>query len=184
MFGRFSSTRSTLAARSLVTAALLLGSSVAWAGAPGGSIEYGPTSIANVPALGEWMLALMGLLLAVVAYRALRGRVNGRLLSNLILAGGAVAATVTSHGLLREAQATLPLNDYEINSSSGLIDGESWARLTNLSGVSLMIKKITPNRGSAIQSPPPDDGAGTPECKVNSVVAPNARCSVRFVYVD
>lgn len=173
------------AARRPIVCVLLLCSSAAWAGAPGGSIDYGPVSVANVPALGEWTLALMGLLLAAVAYRALRGRVNGRLLSNLILAGGAAAAVVSGHGLIREAQAIVELNDYDMPSpSGGTVAGYSWARLSNSAGVPLRIKAIRPYRGSDIQSPPPDDGAGTPECTVNSVVAPSARCTVRFVYVD
>lgn len=185
MLGRFSDARSTLAIRLLATSTLLFCGSAARAGSPGGSIDYGPISGANVPALGEWTLALMGLLLAVVAYRALRGRVNGRLLSNLILVGGAVAAAASGHDLIREAQAIVELNDYDMSSpSGGTVTGYSWARLTNSSGMPLRIKAIHPNRGSNIQSPPPDDGAGSPECTVNSVVAPNAKCTVRFVYVD
>lgn len=66
--------------------------SSAWAGAGAGYIEYAPlgdgaVGVASVPTLGEWSLIVMALLMAAVAYRVLRKRVNGRLLSNLLVVG-------------------------------------------------------------------------------------------------
>ena len=83
----------------------------AWAGVPvvPGAIVYAPlSSAAPVPTLGEWSLTLMALLLAVVAYRVLRGRVNGRLMTPLLLTGGLAAAGLAGHDLVGLAQAVVP----------------------------------------------------------------------------
>lgn len=177
MLSRFSVARSTSTGRSLAVAMLLLCSSGAWAGTPpGGSVDYGPLSPASVPTLGEWTLGLLGLLMAVVAYRALRGRVNGRLLSNLMLAGGAVAATVAGHGLIREAAAVIAADEQNMSSpSGGTVTGMYWVQLTNTSGVPLRIKAIRPNMGFTTETPPE-----LPECTVNATVSPGAKCNVSF----
>lgn len=52
--------------------ALLIGASTAWAGLP-----VVPIAV-SAPTLSGWVLILLALLLAVVAYRALRERVQGR----------------------------------------------------------------------------------------------------------
>ncbi len=173
--------RKFFAARSLPAAMVLLLGSSAWAGtAPGGSVDYGPLPGAtSVPTLGEWTLVLLALLLAVVAYRALRGRVNGRLLSNLILAGG--AATVVGHGAIQEAEA-LVLNEVNMSApGGGTVSGTYVMQLTNTSGVPLQIKAIRPNEGVSIVAPPEEN---LPECTVNAVIAPSAKCSVYFNYPE
>lgn len=181
MTGKFSI--SGMNPKSLATAALLLCAPVAWAGGPvaGGSIDYGPlaASVSAVPTLGEWMLVLMGLLLAVVAYRSLRGRVNGRLLSNLTLAGGALAATVAGHGLVQEARAIMAGVVNMSSPTGGTAVATNWSALTNTTGVPLKILAIRPNDGSWVISPPP----ASPECTVGSVVSPGNVCNVYFVFV-
>lgn len=167
--------------KSLATAALLLCTPVAWAGVPvaGGSIDYGPlaASVSAVPTLGEWMLVLMGLLLAVAAYRSLRGRVNGRLLSNLTLAGGALAATVAGHGLVQEARAIAAGVVNMASPTGGTAAATNWTELTNTAGVPLKILAIRPNAGSVVTSPPP----ASPECTVGFVVSPGNLCNIYFV---
>ena len=56
---------------------------------PPGQIDYGPLAVSAVPTLGETMLAALVLLLMAAAYRSLRGRVNGRVLSSLLVGGAA-----------------------------------------------------------------------------------------------
>lgn len=177
--------KKSLAARftekSLTCATLLLCSQVAWAGVPGagGSIDYGPiaSSVAAVPTLGEWMLVLMALLLAVVAYRGLRGRVNGRLLSNLTLVGGALAAAAAGHGLVQEAKAIVADQENMSSPSGGTVVASNWTQLTNTAGVPLKIIAIRPNPGSVVNSPPPE----SPECTVGYVVTPSNKCNIEFM---
>ena len=171
--------------KSLTAFGLLLCGPAAWAGVPvGGTIEYEPltANVAAVPSLSEWMLVLLGLLLAVMAYRALRGRVNGRLLSNLTLAGGALAAAAAGHGLIQEVRATPAANEQNMSSASGgtVETTAYWTRLTNTSGVPLKIKAIRPNEWSHVVSPPPE----APECTVNFVVSPGNTCNVAFERLD
>lgn len=173
---------SPLTGKVLVAQALLLSGTATWAAAvPGGSIDYGPlsTGVAAVPSLSEWMLVLLGLLLAVVAYRALRGRVNGRLLSNLTLAGGALAATVAGHGVIQDAQADLVADEQNMSSpSGGTVTGTNWVQLTNTSGVPLKIKAVRPNEGFRVVSPPE-----LPECDVDVIVLPGNKCNIHFYYL-
>lgn len=122
----------------------------------------------------------MALLLAVIAFRALRGRVNNRLLSNMALAGGAVAATVAGQGLLQEVKAAY-YSEYEMTSrSGGTITGTNGLEIINNSGVPQQIKAITPSNSSVeVRSP----SSQSPQCMVNSIVATGNRCYVDFQYV-
>lgn len=54
----------------VIVFAVFSGASAAWAGAP--------VVLTTAPTLSGWLLIMLALLLAVVAYRALRGRANGR----------------------------------------------------------------------------------------------------------
>ena len=145
---------------------------------PGGAIDYAPLAAA-VPSLGEWSLCLLALLLAVVAYRVLRGRFGGRLMSNLLIVGAAVAAGFAGDGVVREAQALVEADDVNMSSATGgTVNGVYWTRLTNTSGVPLRITGIRPNNGVFVYSPPP----ATPECTVGTVVNPSAHCDVEFRY--
>lgn len=179
MLAKFSFNR--LPRKSLTTVALLLVGSASWAGgvAPGGSVDYAPltSSVSAVPTLGEWMLVLMALLVAVVAYRGLRGRVNGRLLSNLTLVAGALAAAAAGHGLVQEAKAIVADLENMSSPTGGTVMASYWTQLTNTAGVPLKIIAIRPNPGSVVNSPPPD----SPECTVGYVVSPTGKCNIEFI---
>lgn len=183
MLGRYSISRLT-EKLALGTGLLLIGSA-SWAGmgTAGGAIDYVPlaSSVAAVPTLGEWMLVLVALLISVVAFRGLRGRVNGRLLSNMVLAGGALAATLAGHGLIQEVKADMAIDEQNMYSpSGGTVTGTYWTRLTNTSGVPLKIKAIRPNVESRVVSPPPE----SPECTVNSIVSPGEKCDILFEFLS
>ncbi|MBH1964981.1 MAG: midcut-by-XrtH protein [Comamonadaceae bacterium] len=169
------------AARSLLAATLLMASSAIWAGIPPPVIEYGPGPVSTaVPTLGEWTMVLLALLVSVVAYRALRGRVNGRLLSNLALAGGALAATVAGHGLIGKAEAIVetPTELNLMSAGGGSVNAPYWSRLINTSSVPLQIKVITP--GYWMTAPLPE--GALPRCNVGTVLQPNGKCDTRFTY--
>ena len=158
----------------LAASALLAPS--AWAGISGGTIGYGPAPTA-VPTLGEWSVLLLALLLTAVAYRVLRGRVGGRLLSQLFLAGGIAAAGLAGHGLVQQAEAItwLPLD----NPTGGTVTVYGAAPLKNVTNVPLLINAVTPDAISRVKSPP---AAGAPECTVGTVVQPAGTCNVAFEY--
>ncbi len=166
----------------LVTLAVLASAGAAQAGAiPGGAIDYAAADVAGVPALSEWSLALAALLVAALAYRVLRGRVGGRLMSNLLIVGGAVAAAFTGHGVIREAEAISPTDIPLSSTTGGTVLGNYWVRLTNTSGIAQKIVDIRANRGVVIESPPPE----APECTIGAMIAPGGKCNVSFIwYVD
>lgn len=159
-----------------IALALSLASSGVWAGIPtGASVDYAPLpNAAAVPTLGEWTLILMALLMSVVAYRALRGRVNGRILSNTALITGTLAATLAGHGLVKEVEAAMGYQDYEMSiRTGGTIDGINMMKLINTSGVPQQIKAIRLTGPYPVRVPPQDEA---PECNVNLVVAPGNNC--------
>ncbi len=157
----------------------LSGSALAHAGIapPGGSIDFAPLAVA-VPTVGAWALGLIALLLSVVAYRVLRGRVGGRLTANLLLAGGALLAAFTGDGVVREAAAIAASDQAMASATGGTVSWSYWVRLTNTSGVALQVMAIRPNARVILRSPPPE----SPECTVGTQVAAGAKCNVWFDY--
>lgn len=144
---------------------------------PGGSIDYAPLA-SSVPTLGAWTLLMLALLVAAVAYRVLRGRVNGRLLSNLFVVGGVAAAGVAGHDLVQRAEA-ISADPVNLSSSSGgSVSGNRWVQATNTSGVPQQIKAIRPNADWVLVIEAPEE----PQCQVGTVVQPGAKCNVRFEY--
>ncbi len=169
---------SRLTEKSIAGAALLFIGPAAWAGmGVGGTVVYAPLSngVTAVPTLGEWMLVLMTLLVAVIAFRGLRGRVNGRLLSNLTLIGGTLAAAAASHGLIQEARAV----DYDqvemvaAGKTELLFDK---TKLNNETNVPLRIISIQPNDWSIVSLSP----QYSPQCAEGQTVAPGAFCHIQF----
>ena len=153
-------------------------------------LRGGPPVVAIHPAGGlGWCYAgllpflptgtgLIALLLSVVAYRVLRGRVGGRLTANLLLAGGALLAAFTGDGVVREAAAIAASDQAMASATGGTVSGSYWVRLTNTSGVALQVMAIRPNARVILRSPPPE----SPECTVGTQVAAGAKCNVWFDY--
>lgn len=164
--------------RSLAGALFLL-TSQAWAGTAGGSITYEPLAAASVPTLGEWSVTLMALLVAVIAYRALKGRVGTRFLANLAMAGGALASVVAGHGWIREAQAAAGYPELSMTQASGGTVSNiptGTAKIFNHTSVPQKIVAVTPVFGSTVTPP----GAESPVCEVNLVLDGDAHCYVNF----
>ena len=143
----------------------------AWAGVPvvPGAIVYAPlSSAAPVPTLGEWSLTLMALLLAVVAYRVLRGRVNGRLMTPLLLTGGLAAAGLAGHDLVGLAQAVVPQVQFSQAAGGSVGVGVGETQIINTSGVPQQVTSMSTQPGYSFVTPP-----GSPQCQVGTPVAPS-----------
>ena len=169
--------------------AWLGGASSAWAGGPIGTIDYAPLGaggVATVPTLGEWALALMVLLLGVLAYRALRGRVNGRLMAQMLLGGGLLAGGLAGEGWLRPVEAgTAPPPPPEVQvveltqaggGSASVTQTGIW-EVRNTSGVAQRITGLNTDGGGAWESPLPL----SPECTVGLVLPAAGSC---FISLD
>ncbi len=150
----------------------------AWAGVPvvPGAIVYAPlSSAAPVPTLGEWSLTLMALLLAVVAYRVLRGRVNGRLMTPLLLTGGLAAAGLAGHDLVGLAQAVVPQVQFSQAAGGSVGVGVGETQIINTSGVPQQVTSMSTQPGYSFVTPP-----GSPQCQVGTPVAPSGICYVEI----
>ena len=152
----------------------------AWAGVPG-TIDYGPLPMAtSVPTLGEWALVLMALLVMVVAYRALRGRVNGRLLTHLLLGGGLAAGGLASGHWVQSAQAVVDpevLLTVASGGSVNVIQVNVPVKVTNNAGVALQIKALHANY-EGVSWVEPNEGA--PQCQVGTVLQAGGSCYVQL----
>ncbi|MEZ5606691.1 MAG: midcut-by-XrtH protein [Burkholderiaceae bacterium] len=161
--------------------ALLGAAPQAWAGvAIYGTIDYEPLSVATVPTLSQWALVAMGLLLAVLAYRALRGRIHGRLLTHLLLGGGlAAAGGWAGTGGVPSAQAAPPVEDtVALSQASGgtaNITVLGVSEVENTSAVALRIKALN----STAQWINPEPGHA-PQCVVGMVLQPGGTCYVEL----
>lgn len=156
----------------------------AWAGVSPGTIGYGPLAAAtSVPTLGEWSLLLLALLVMAVAYRALRGRVNSRLLTHLLLGGGLAAGGLASGHWVQSVQAVVPEPEPEVTmttASGGTVDVSvigAPVMVTNGTAVSQQIKALTTNV-PGVSWVAPD--SGSPQCQVGTVVAADASCYVQL----
>lgn len=153
----------------------------AWAGFVGGVIDYGPLAMAtSVPTLGEWSLVLMVLLVMVVAYRALRGRVNGRLLTHLLLGGGLAAGGLASGNWIPSVEADSTPEISLTSNSGGSVDVTNFnepVRVTNGTPVQQQIKALrTMVEGVEWVDP---DGL-SPRCQVGTVLPAEGSCYVKL----
>ncbi|MEG0920240.1 MAG: midcut-by-XrtH protein [Comamonas sp.] len=179
--------------RTGVAAVAVLATSMVQAGVavPAGAIDYGPQAT-GVPALGEWSLMLLALLLVAIAYRVLRGRVGGRMLANLLLVGSAAAAGMAGYGMVQRADAD---GSADLNLRGGgtidLFEGET--KVTNTSDVSQQIRARRANALPVLTLVPAPahekalatyvfvPPVGAPECTAGSTLASNASCYVKLL---
>ena len=164
----------------LVPFAALGMTSPAWAGFSG-TLAYAPAAPTSTPTLGAWMLLLLAFLLAVVAYRVLRSRVNGRRMGLFALAGSLIAGGAASGDLIRVAQAVLP--SYSMNNAAGgtINLGQGIQQVTNATAVPMQITNLTVTvPGGAFTNP---GGSYIPQCVVGTVVAPGGSCYLDLVVI-
>lgn len=154
----------------------------AWAGSPiPAYIDYGPLAPTSVPTLGQWALLLLALLLGVIAYRTLRGRTNGRLLTPLLLGGALVAWAVAGGGGLRSAQADDWREIYLSQAAGGSEPTEyNHTKVLNTSGVAQQIKALRIVREDIYWGVP----SSSPPCTVGLVLQPNSFCYLVLIEVN
>lgn len=145
----------------------------------GGTGGVPSTEVQGVPTLSEWGLVAMALLVAVMAYRALRSSLPRHPLAVVFLAGAlgismfgntelmlkAMAATVDS--FLSEPEG------YELRLGNEL--GER--RLINTSGVPQQIKKMESRNSYLIIG-----SEQSPQCTVGRVLQNNDACYLKIVF--
>lgn len=160
------------ACKSIGLVAALAFAPLSWAGS-GVIITYGPLA-QSVPALSGWMLGIMGLLLALLAYRGILAKRGNNKLASLV--GMAIAGSTLTVGVdfTQEARATGCSNPNMCTPNGGTIPVVCGSSVTiwNQSGNTQQIQSI-------VQDPPSVNYSGT--CQVNTVVPANQSCSINVV---
>jgi len=140
-----------------------------------GTIAYGPLA-QSIPALSDLMLIVLGLLLAVVAFRALRNRSGGQPLASLVALTIASLAMVPGYKFIEEAYAitqiamTNPAGGTVTISLSG-----AEVPIQNITTVAQEIKSVTPGAGYSVGTP-----ASSPACTPGLIVQPSSFCYSLF----
>jgi hypothetical protein len=164
------------ACKTLSLIAVLAFAPLAWAGSPV-TITYGPLA-SSIPALSGWMLGIMGVLLALLAYRGLRNRRVDNKLASLVGLAIAGATLATTADFTKEAQATGCSDPNMCSLNGGTINvGCGTSTVHNMSAQAQEIKVIRvypPNESS-----PAPTYSGT--CQEHAVVPVNGSCSITVV---
>jgi hypothetical protein len=153
---------------------LLASASDAFAGMGGGTIVYGPPA-ESIPALSDAMLVVLGMLLAVLAYRVLRTYPGGRPLASLVALAIAGFSAASGTQVIQEAYAVI--NFQMTQPSGGTVNINAFGGdvpVDNATGRVQQIKSVTP-------APYCSTGAASsPACAPGVTVQPESSCNVRF----
>jgi len=147
-----------------------------FAGVAGGQLSYGSTPNA-IPTLGGATLVILGLLLAVVAFRAIKS--NSPQLMSIGLVALAVTASYSGVTLIGEARAgdlTIPLN----NPAGGTVqffDGR-YNEFNNTTNVILQIRSVTIDQGVCLDYPKGNIFKVSPECAAGIGLAAGEGCVI------
>ncbi len=150
--------------------AFMLSGADAIAGEPVGTITYGP--LQSIPALSGSMLVVLGLLFAVLAFRALRAHSASKPLASIVAVGILVLGAAPGNQLIQNAWAT-PTGF--TNPSGGVINVSTANveyQLTNTSGQPLRVISVTPVYGVISTT--------SPQCTARLIVQSNSYCYIRF----
>lgn len=150
----------------------------ATAGAGVGTLTYAPLPSTSVPTLSGWMLAVMAMLVAVIAFRVMRAKNVGGRTASVVSAGILALAASTGNQLVSESKAALAFFVSLSVSSGGqvqLAPGENEYR--NTSGVTQRITGIAPMVGWHTASPP----LNQPECTLQLTILNGASCYINIV---
>jgi hypothetical protein len=154
--------------------AFMLSGVDAIAGSPAtlvGTITYGPLP-QSIPALSGSMLMVLGLLFAVLAFRALRAHSASKPLASIVAVGILVLGAASGNQLIQNAWAT-PTGF--TNPSGGVIN-VSTANvehlLTNTSGQPQRVISVTPVYGVISTT--------SPQCTAGLIVQSNSYCYINF----
>lgn len=168
--------------KATIALGLLAAGSAAFAGTIGaGGVGYMPGALgaaAPIPTLSEWMLMSLALLLAVLAWRVLRARTGGRPLASVILCGALALGALSGNDLLRDARAMVATLTFS-SPTGGSVTVQmlnTEYEITNVTTVPQQVVSVTPLLGNVAVPT-----TGSPQCAVGLVVAPTAKCFIRFV---
>ncbi|MDP3497453.1 MAG: midcut-by-XrtH protein, partial [Candidatus Nitrotoga sp.] len=141
-----------------------------------GNITYGPVVAQPIPTLSGPMFVVLGLLLAIIAFRALRAHSAGRPLASITAAGIFALSATSGNQLIQYAQAIMPALTFD-NSTGGTLNvgvvGEH--QVLNNSGQPQRVISVTATP-PAIDSPTSQQ----PRCVAGLTVQINATCYVNF----
>ena len=153
-------------------AAAMMASTASHAQVPDGTITYGPPAH-SIPVLSDLMLVVLGILLAVMAYRALRAHPGGRPLAAIAAVGILGLSMMPGVKFVEKAYAAIVAE--MTNPSGGVVSVPTGVELPvlNATGVTQQIKAVTPPPGG-ISAPT----TGTPTCKPGLTIKPNDPCYV------
>ncbi len=174
---------SRLSQSPLSACSLVFGCTMAHAQPGTGSITFSPLSAQSVPTLGSAMLILLSLLLAFIAFVALRNHRNGTIAP--VVAGALVLAAVASGGggisLLHEAYAGG--TGVVISNPAGetrTIFGGQYNSYFNDSGTTLRIGPVSLPEGDC----PTDALEGPGACGLGAELADQESCAVDCSFGD
>ncbi len=143
----------------------------------GGTIVYSPLP-QPIPALAGSMLVVLGLLFAVLAFRALRAHSASKPLASIVAVGILVLGAASGNQLIQNAQAIPPSSFLFSNPSGGQIHvtvpGEQ--PISNTSGQTQRIISVTEDSGFTIVTPT----NGQPQCTAGLTVQNSSLCYINF----
>ena len=161
--------------RIVPTLALMLSGADAIAGAVG-TITYGPIP-QSIPALSGSMLMVLGLLFAVLAFRALRAHSASKPLASIVAVGVLILGAASGNQLIHTAQAVpaCPSNTF-CNPSGGVLNITSTEeqQVSNTSGQTQRVISVTPASGVGITNATP------PQCIAGLAVQNSSHCYINF----
>jgi hypothetical protein len=143
---------------------------------PGGVITYGPPAAQSIPVLSDLMLVVLGLFLAVMAYRVLRAHPGGTPLASLAALAIVGLSTAVPGVKFIEGAYAIPAFSMT-NPAGGSIDvfTNTEVPVSNDTGVVQQIKGIQPNNNCTTLIP-----NASPGCTAGAIVQPAAACYIHF----
>ncbi len=154
---------------------MLSGADAIAGGASVGTITYGPVP-QSIPALSGSMLVVLGLLFAVLAFRALRAHSASKPLASIVAVGILVLGAASGNQLIQNAWAQITPTGFT-NPSGGVIN-VSTANvehlLTNTSGQPQRVISVTPSQNFSIGS------TNSPQCIAGLTVQNSSFCYINF----
>jgi hypothetical protein len=142
---------------------------------PGGVITYGPPAAESIPALSDLMLVVLGLFLAVIAFRVLRTHPGGTPLASLAALAIVGLSSVPGVKFIEGAYAIPAFSMTEAGGGTLDVFTNNEVPVGNATGVVQQIKGIQPNN-NCYTEPTVD----SPTCTEGAIVQPNAACYINF----
>ena len=161
--------------------AAMLSGADAIADAPIGTITYGPVA-QSIPTLSGFMLVILGLLFAVLAFRVLRAHSASKPLASTVAVGVLVLGAASGNQLIQNAQAVIlppPPPLFFSNPAGGILNVLSPGEFPILNN-SGQPQRITSMTASPLFVDNPT--SQQPRCTVGLLVQNNSTCYMNFTF--